>query len=55
MPFDIDDYSLSTIFSISLVLILGASEVGHRLGVRAARRGAAAVSTLEGAIPACWR
>ena len=50
MPFDIDEYSLLAIFGASLVLILGAGEAGHWLGVRAARRGAAAVSTLEGAI-----
>jgi len=50
MPFEIDDYSLLAIFAASLVLILGASEVGHWLGVRAARKGAAKVSTLEGAI-----
>ncbi len=50
MPFDIDDYSLLAIFAASLVLILGAGEVGHWLGVRAARKGAAKVSTLEGAI-----
>lgn len=50
MPFDIDDHSLLAIFAASLVLILGAGEAGHRLGVRAARQGAAAVSTLEGAI-----
>jgi hypothetical protein len=50
MPFDIDEYSLLAIFGASLVLILGAGEAGHWLGVRAAHRGAAAVSTLEGAI-----
>lgn len=50
MTFDIDNYSLLVIFLVSVVLILGAGEAGHWLGVRAARRGAAAVSTLEGAI-----
>lgn len=50
MPFDIDDHSLLAIFVASLVLIAGAGEAGHWLGVRAARQGAAAVSTLEGAI-----
>jgi hypothetical protein len=50
MTFDIDNHSLLVIFLVSLVLILGAGEAGHWLGVRAARRGAAAVSTLEGAI-----
>lgn len=50
MTFDIDNHSLLVIFLVSLVLIVGAGEAGHWLGVRAARRGAAAVSTLEGAI-----
>ena len=47
---DVNDYSLVAIFPVSLVLILGAGEVGHWLGERAARRGASGVSTLEGAI-----
>ncbi len=55
MTFDIDNHSLLVIFLVSLVLILGAGEAGHWLGVRAARKGAAVVSTLEGAILACWR
>lgn len=50
MTFDIDNHSLLAIFAASLVLIAGAGEAGHWLGVRASRRGAAAVSTLEGAI-----
>ena len=50
MAFDIDNHSLLAIFLVSLVLIVGAGEAGHWLGVRAARKGAAAVSTLEGAI-----
>ncbi|WP_422031053.1 hypothetical protein [Reyranella sp.] len=50
MAFDIDNHSLLAIFLASLVLIGGAGEAGHWLGVRAARQGAAAVSTLEGAI-----
>ena len=50
MQFDIDALSLPVIFAVSLVLILGAGEIGHRLGVRAAPRGAAGVATLEGAI-----
>lgn len=50
MAFDIDNHSLPAIFLVSLVLIVGAGEAGHWLGVRAARKGAAAVSTLEGAI-----
>lgn len=48
--FDVNDYSLLAIFPVSLALILGAGEIGHWLGVRAARRGAPGVSTLEGAI-----
>jgi hypothetical protein len=47
---DVNDYSLFAIFPVSLVLILGACEVGHWMGERAARRGALAVATLEGAI-----
>jgi hypothetical protein len=47
---DVNDYPLVAIFPVSLVLILGAGEIGHWLGERAARRGASAVSTLEGAI-----
>jgi hypothetical protein len=47
---DLNDYSLLLIFPVSLLLILGAGEVGHWLGERAARRGAAGVSTLEAAI-----
>ncbi len=47
---DIDAYPLFVIFPVSLVLLLGAGEVGHWLGGRAARRGAVGVSTLEAAI-----
>lgn len=50
MMFDFNDYSLFAIFPVSLALILGAGEIGHWLGERAARRGAPGVSTLEGAI-----
>lgn len=50
MSLDLNDYSLLPIFLISLVVILGASEVGRWLGGRAALRGADSVSTLEGAI-----
>jgi hypothetical protein len=50
MMLDVNDYPLLAIFSVSIVLILGAGEVGHWLGRRAARRGAVGVSTLEGAI-----
>ena len=47
---DLNDYSLFAIFPVSLIVILGAGEVGHWLGERAALRGAPRVSTLEGAI-----
>ncbi len=47
---DVNDYPLVAIFPVSIVLILGAAEAGRWLGVRAARRGAIGVSTLEGAI-----
>jgi hypothetical protein len=47
---DVNDYSLLVIFPASLILILGAGEVGHRLGERAALRAAPGVSTLEAAI-----
>lgn len=50
MMLDVNDYPLVAIFPVSLVLILGAGELGNWLGQRAARRGAAGVSTLEGAI-----
>ncbi|MGE0578583.1 MAG: hypothetical protein AB7F22_02450 [Reyranella sp.] len=50
MLLDLNDYPLLAIFPVSLVLILGAGEVGHWLGERAARRGAPGVSTLEAAI-----
>lgn len=50
MTLDVNDYSLIAIFPVSLILILGAGEVGHRLGERAALRGAPGVSTLEAAI-----
>jgi len=47
---DLNDYSLFAIFPVSLILILGAGEVGHWLGERAALHGAPRVSTLEAAI-----
>ena len=50
MTVDPNAYSLLTIFAVSLVLILAASEIGRWLGARAAREGADSVSTLEGAI-----
>lgn len=50
MLFDVNEFSLLVIFPVSLILILGAGEVGHWLGERAAARGAPGVSTLEAAI-----
>lgn len=50
MLLDIDDYSLLAIFAVSIILILGAAEIGRWLGWREARQGAVGVSTLEGAI-----
>ena len=50
MLLDVEDYPLFAIFAVSIILILGAAEAGHRLGARAARQGAVGVSTLEGAI-----
>jgi uncharacterized RDD family membrane protein YckC len=43
-------YGLLLIFVVSLTVILGASEIGRRLGVRAVDHGGDDVSTLEGAI-----
>jgi hypothetical protein len=54
MMLDVNDYSLFAIVPVSLILILGAGEVGHWLGERATLRGAPGVSTLE-ASSACWR
>jgi Enoyl-(Acyl carrier protein) reductase len=47
---DASHYGLLPIFVVSLILILGASEIGRRLGVRAVDQGGDNVSTLEGAI-----
>jgi len=47
---DLTGYPLLPIFLISLVVIVGASEIGRRLGVRATGKGGDNVSTLEGAI-----
>jgi hypothetical protein len=46
----LESLPLWLIFLISVVLIVGASEVGRRLGVRAAATGAGSVATLEGAV-----
>lgn len=50
MMLDVNNYPLLAIFAVSIILILGAAEVGHWLGERAQRLGAVGVSTLEGAI-----
>ncbi len=50
MTTDLNDYSLPTIFLVSIVFIFAASEAGRLLGVRASGRGGDDVSTLEGAI-----
>ena len=47
---NLDAYQLPVIFVVGLVAILGASEIGRLLGVRATGRGGDNVSTLEGAI-----
>jgi hypothetical protein len=47
---DLNDYSLLTIFLVSIVFLVAASEAGRRLGARAAGRGGDDVSTLEAAI-----
>jgi hypothetical protein len=47
---DLKDYPLLAIFLVSTAVIMIASEVGRRLGVRAGNRGGDNVSTLEGAI-----
>jgi hypothetical protein len=44
------DYSLPTVFLVGLAVVLAASEIGHRFGVRAAARGGDDVSTLESAV-----
>jgi CDP-diglyceride synthetase len=50
MTLNLYEYRLIPIFLVSLVVILAASEIGRRLGVRIGRKGGADVSTLEGAI-----
>lgn len=50
MMLDVTDLPLFVIFPASLLLILGAGEMGHWLGERAALHGAPGVSTLEAAI-----
>ena len=50
MAIDLNNYPLWSIFLISFVALLAASEIGRQLGVRASGRGGDNVSTLEGAI-----
>lgn len=50
MNVDPSNYSLLTIFAVSLAVILAGGEIGRWLGGRVAQRGADSVSTLEGAI-----
>ena len=50
MSIQLDDYQLLTIFVVSSIVILGASEIGRLVGARAAGRGGGDVSTLEGAV-----
>ena len=44
MTIDLNDYPPWSIFLISFVSILGASEIGRRLGLRASKRGGDCVS-----------
>jgi hypothetical protein len=50
MSINLEDYQLLTIFVVGTIAILGASEVGRLLGIRALGRGGGDVSTLEGAV-----
>src|SRR5271165_6108905 len=50
MAIDLNNYPLWSIFLVSFLAILAASEIGRRLGVLASGRGGDNVSTLEGAI-----
>ena len=50
MTANLQDFSLPVIFLASSVLLIAASEVGRRIGMRAAGRGGDDVSTLEGAM-----
>jgi Protein of unknown function (DUF4239) len=47
---NLDNYELPTLFAVSLIAILGASEIGRLVGARLVGRGSGDVSTLEGAI-----
>jgi hypothetical protein len=48
--FNLNNYQLLPIFLVSLVVILAASEIGRRLGVRIGGRGGDSISTLVGAV-----
>jgi hypothetical protein len=50
MSLNLGDYQLLTIFAVTTVLIIGASEIGRLLGARAVGRGGGDVSTLVGAV-----
>ena len=53
MTFDLNDYSLWSIFLASFVSILAASEIGRRLGVRTAKRGGDNVRLWKAQSSAC--
>jgi hypothetical protein len=50
MVIDLNDYHLITIFLVSAVAVLAASEIGRLLGARARIREARSIATLESAI-----
>lgn len=47
---DLNNYPLLSIFWVSVIVILAASEIGRRLGVRAGAKGGENVSTLQAGI-----
>lgn len=47
---DLYNYPLFAIFFVGLAIILAASEIGRRVGVRASARRGGSISTLEGAV-----
>jgi hypothetical protein len=47
---DLNNYPLLSIFLVSVIVILAASEIGRRLGVSAGAKGRENVSTLEAGI-----
>ena len=48
--FDLYNYSLLLIFAVGLLVILGLSEIGWQLGVRAEGKGGSNLATLESAM-----